>query len=54
VSFNLVEFTMPRPDLTLPGPAPRADFLDLLLSAANGMFPGPVLEALIARMEAGK
>jgi hypothetical protein len=49
VSFEQVEFTMP-----LPGPAPRADFLDLLLSAANGMFPGPMLEAMIARLEAGK
>ncbi len=34
--------------------APRADFLDLLLSAAQGVFPGPVLEAMIARLEAGK
>jgi hypothetical protein len=49
VSFNQVEFTMSRPQT-----APRADFLDLLLSAANGVFPGPVLEALIARMEAAK
>jgi hypothetical protein len=49
VSFEQVEFTMPRPD-----PAPRADLFDLLLNAANGMFPGPVLEALIARLEAGK
>ena len=40
--------------MLLPGPAPRADFLDLLLSAANGMFPGPMLEAMIARLEAGK
>ncbi len=34
--------------------APRADFLDLFLSSVNGMFPGAVLEALIARMEGGK
>jgi hypothetical protein len=54
VSFKPVEFTMPRPVLTMPDPAPRGDFLDLLLSAANGMFPAPVLEALIARLEAGK
>ena len=29
----------------------RGDLLDLLFSV-NGVFPGPVLEALIARMEA--
>lgn len=34
--------------------AQRADFLDLLLTAANGIFPVPVLEALIARMEGMK
>lgn len=34
--------------------APRADFLDLFLSAMNGMFPGAVLEALISRLENGK
>lgn len=45
---------MPRPELSPPDRAPRADFLDLLLSAANGVFPGPVLEALIARMETAK
>jgi hypothetical protein len=49
VSFNQVEFTMPRSDA-----APRADFLDLMLSAASGMFPGQILEALIARLEVGK
>jgi hypothetical protein len=49
VSFNEVEFTMPRPD-----PARRADFLEMILAAANGVFPVPVLEALIARMEVGK
>lgn len=32
----------------------RADFLDLLQAAANGIFPVPVLEALIARLEAVK
>jgi hypothetical protein len=44
-----VEFTMPERDT-----ARGADFLDLLLTAASGLFPGPVLEALIARLEAGK
>lgn len=34
--------------------APRADFLDLFQQAANGVFPGLMLEALIARLEAGK
>ncbi len=34
--------------------ASRADFLDLFLNAMNGMFPAAVLEALIARLEAGK
>jgi hypothetical protein len=38
---------MPRPD-----PARTADFLEVILSAANGVFPGLVLEALIARIEA--
>lgn len=33
--------------------APWADLLDLLLSAANDVFPGPVLERLIDRMESG-
>ena len=54
MSFNLVEFTMPGPFLTVPDPAPRGDFLDLMLSAADGLFPAPVLEALRARLEAGK
>jgi hypothetical protein len=49
VSFNEVEFTMPRSDMSR-----RADFLDLILTAAKGVFPGPALEALIARMEAGR
>lgn len=49
MSFNLVEFAMPRPD-TVPG----ADILEQLLIAAAGVFPGPVLEAVIARLEAGK
>lgn len=34
--------------------APRADYLDLILTAAAGVLPGPVLEALIARLEEGK
>mgnify|MGYP005757746165 CR=1 FL=1 len=33
--------------------APRGDLLDLLFSI-TGVFPAPLLEALIARMEAGK
>jgi len=49
VSFDKVEFTMPDRDA-----APRADFLDLLLSAVTGMMPGQVLEALIARLEGSK
>ncbi|MGL4237150.1 hypothetical protein [Tabrizicola sp.] len=40
---------MPRSDSY-----PRADVLEMILSAASGIFPGPVLEALIAQMEAGK
>ena len=31
--------------------APWADLLDLLLTAANGVFPVPILEQMIARME---
>jgi hypothetical protein len=31
-----------------------ADVLDLLAQAMLGLFPGPVLEALIARLEVGK
>jgi hypothetical protein len=31
--------------------APWADLLDLLTAAAKGVFPGPALEELIARME---
>lgn len=35
--------------------APRADFLDLLISAmTGGLMPGQVLEALIARLEGSK
>jgi hypothetical protein len=33
-------------------PAPWADLLDILLTAANDLFPGPILERLIDRMEA--
>ena len=32
-------------------PASWADLLDLLLTAAHGLFPGPALEQLISRME---
>lgn len=49
VSFDEVEFTMPDRDA-----APRADFLDLLLSAVTGMMPGQVLEALISRLEGSR
>jgi hypothetical protein len=31
--------------------APWADLLEVLMTAATGVFPGPVLERLIARME---
>jgi hypothetical protein len=44
-----MEFTMSKRE-----PAPVADILDLFLTAANGLFPGAVLEALIGRLEAGK
>ena len=54
VSFNQVEFTMPRPKLARSELAPRNELLDMILSAANGVFPGPVLESLIARLEVGK
>lgn len=30
---------------------PHGDFLDLILISAQGLFPGALLEALIARME---
>jgi hypothetical protein len=44
---------MPNP-MPSPNPAPGAEMLELLMTAASGMFPGPVLEALIARLEVGK
>ena len=47
--FNLMETAMTGPDA-----ASRADVLDLMLEAVRGLFPGPVLEALIARIEAGR
>ncbi|MDM7930277.1 hypothetical protein [Tabrizicola sp.] len=40
---------MPRPE-----PAPRSEFLDLFKAAAHVPFPGALLEAMIARLEAGK
>ncbi|MBP9047627.1 MAG: hypothetical protein IT543_11715 [Tabrizicola sp.] len=49
MSFDEVEFTMPDRD-----PAPRADFLDLLMIALSGMMPGAALEALLARLEGAK
>ncbi|KAF0115481.1 MAG: hypothetical protein FD150_1007 [Rhodobacteraceae bacterium] len=33
--------------------APRGDLMEILIGAA-GIFPGAVLEALIARLEAGR
>jgi hypothetical protein len=33
---------------------PAADVLDLIFSAVQGVFPGPVMEALIARLEAAR
>jgi hypothetical protein len=41
-----VEFTMKNHE-----PLRRADLLETLLSAANGLFPGQALERLIDRME---
>jgi hypothetical protein len=54
-----VEFTMPTyPHSPVPvasrHPAPGAELLDLLQTAATGVFPGAALEALIARLEVGK
>jgi hypothetical protein len=49
VSFNAAEFTMPER-----AEARGADFLELLSQAAQGLLPGQMLEALIARLEAGK
>ncbi len=57
MSFNLMEFAMTGPETThleVHREMPRADVIDLLLAAVQGVFPGPVLEALIGRMEAGK
>jgi hypothetical protein len=34
--------------------APGAGLLELMSQAMAGWFPGPALEALIARLEAGK
>jgi hypothetical protein len=31
--------------------APWSDLLELLLTAANGVFPGPILERMMTRME---
>jgi hypothetical protein len=31
--------------------APWADLLEVLMTAATGVFPGPVLERLMARLE---
>jgi hypothetical protein len=44
-----MEFTMSKRE-----PALAADIRDLFLTAANGLFPSAVLEALIGRMEAKK
>ncbi|MCX7288777.1 MAG: hypothetical protein NTW20_14830 [Rhodobacterales bacterium] len=40
--------------MTDPKTRPQAEVLNLLVNAVTGLFPGPVLEALIARLEAGK
>ncbi len=40
---------MPRPDVTI-----RDEVLELLAGAVAGVFPGSVLEALIARLEERK
>jgi hypothetical protein len=42
------------PDTTAAMRAPAPDVLEILRAAATGVFPGPALEALIARLEAGK
>lgn len=44
---------MPNP-VPSPDPAPAAEMLELFMTAASGFFPGPALEALIARLEVGK
>jgi hypothetical protein len=44
---SAVEFTMSRQT-----PAQWADLLDILRAAANEVFPGPILERLLDRMEA--
>jgi hypothetical protein len=44
-----VEFTMRDREA-----ARGAEYWDLIQLATKGLFPGPVLEALIARLEAGK
>lgn len=49
VSCHQMRLTMSRRDAVA-----ATDLLDLLLHAMSGVFPGPVIEALIARMEAGK
>ena len=35
-------------------PAPRGETLEILRTATQGVFPGPMLEALIARLEGAK
>jgi hypothetical protein len=37
--------------MTSQTPAPWAELLDILLTAAHDVFPGPVLERLIDRLE---
>ena len=49
MQVNLAEFTMSQRDA-----ARGADFLDLMVQAVTGLFPGPALEALIARLEVRK
>ncbi len=40
--------------MTEPKLRPEAGILGLVVGAATGLFPGPALEAFIARLEAGK
>jgi hypothetical protein len=52
-----MEFAMSGPEMpssAVPSALPRPEVIHLMLTAVQGVFPGPVLEALIARMEAGK
>jgi hypothetical protein len=52
VTFERVRFTMP--DTTAAPRVSAPDVLESLRAAVTGVFPGPAIEALIARLEAGK